>query len=278
MGRKRSRQAPTEVSYPPTQPPHPLPPMLFAAANAAAASTAAAASAVCGGLCAHPSAHTHTRLSPTKRHPLHSVPLGSFARHQRPLHQPLRRWRPREQPRPPPRRLACQLLRAAQPTGRFHRAPPPPAITPVAVFPSEPHQQNTRVVSSTQGGGTRFYALHAEGEDGLVVQPTRAGDLVLHSGQLRHEGVATTEGERWMLIGFINCAGGFDQQATALPFCSGAPDPPHTHTHTRARPTHAPHPRTCPRYIPHLALHKLKSVGTKPGNIRPAFVDSMRAQ
>ena len=55
--------------------------------------------------------------------------------------------------------------------------------------------------SDFRGGGTHFAALNK------VVRPTMVGDLVTHSGQLLHSGVATTDGERWILVGFVKCPG-----------------------------------------------------------------------
>jgi predicted 2-oxoglutarate/Fe(II)-dependent dioxygenase YbiX len=51
---------------------------------------------------------------------------------------------------------------------------------------------------SFDGGGTRIDALGPE-----PVRPTAQGDLVTHSGKLRHTGVPVTRGTRDVLVGFV---------------------------------------------------------------------------
>lgn len=48
------------------------------------------------------------------------------------------------------------------------------------------------------GGGTRIDAL-----GGRIVRPRAQGDLVVHSGKLRHTGVPVTRGTRHILVGFV---------------------------------------------------------------------------
>ena len=52
--------------------------------------------------------------------------------------------------------------------------------------------------SEFTGGGTEFTAMEKTVAGGK-------GDLVLHSGQLRHAGYPIESGERWILVGFVKC-------------------------------------------------------------------------
>ena len=52
--------------------------------------------------------------------------------------------------------------------------------------------------SEFDGGGTLFEALGDR-----PVEPS-CGDLVVHSGKLRHSGRAITRGKRYLLVGFVN--------------------------------------------------------------------------
>jgi len=52
------------------------------------------------------------------------------------------------------------------------------------------------------GGGTVFDAL-----GGAVVEPEACGDLVIHSGKLRHSGQAITRGQRYLIVGFVKVLG-----------------------------------------------------------------------
>ena len=53
--------------------------------------------------------------------------------------------------------------------------------------------------SEFDGGGTMFEAL-----GNTVVDPQACGDLVIHSGKLRHSGAAITRGRRYLIVGFVN--------------------------------------------------------------------------
>lgn len=63
--------------------------------------------------------------------------------------------------------------------------------------------------SMFQGGGTFFDALRDHPPDGFVlcpngvVRPPRAGDTVLHCGKLLHGADVVTQGERTVLVGFV---------------------------------------------------------------------------
>jgi len=68
-----------------------------------------------------------------------------------------------------------------------------------------------------EGGGTFFEALrhcidYNDDHEGIlrsdgVIQPQRAGDVVMHSGKLLHGAEKVTRGQRTVLVGFIDMAG-----------------------------------------------------------------------
>eukprot|EP00037_Helgoeca_nana_P016332 m.153788 g.153788 ORF g.153788 m.153788 type:complete len:428 (-) comp23468_c1_seq1:2348-3631(-) len=55
------------------------------------------------------------------------------------------------------------------------------------------------------GGGTHFESLD------LTLRPERAGDVVMHSGQMLHGGAAVTRGVRYIIVGFVEIMGVADE-------------------------------------------------------------------
>ena len=53
------------------------------------------------------------------------------------------------------------------------------------------------------GGGTRF--VTAPGKDDIVVSPSLPGTAIFFSGQHRHAGIEVTEGNRYIIAGFVRC-------------------------------------------------------------------------
>lgn len=62
---------------------------------------------------------------------------------------------------------------------------------------------NILLSDTFQGGGTRFWN-RLTGQPFVSVQPSRVGQVLTHSALLNHEGLAVTEGLRYILVGFLS--------------------------------------------------------------------------
>lgn len=62
---------------------------------------------------------------------------------------------------------------------------------------------NILLNTNFEGGGTRFWNREEE-QPFAHVKPTKMGQMVTHSAKIHHEGMPTTKGTRYILVGFLS--------------------------------------------------------------------------